>query len=135
MEDDFYATIKLKTGEEIYAVVVASEEENRTMLVIHNPVIITAIKTKNTTVGYRLEPWLKTTREDMFVINMDNVITMSESMDDEMIMMHQNFCRETSNLPRSKMNRKMGYLSNVKDAKKILEKIYNDSNSNTNNKS
>ena len=31
--------------------------------------------------GYKVEPWLKTTREDMFIINMDNVITLSESMD------------------------------------------------------
>ena len=135
MEEDFYATLKLKTGEEVFALVIASEEENRTMLVVHNPVIITAIKAKDSVVGYRLEPWLKTTREDMFVINMDNIITLSESMDDEMILMHQNFARETGNISKSKMNRKMGYLSNVKDAKKILEKIYKDSNSNTNNKS
>tara|TARA_B100001094_G_scaffold239719_1_gene235255 strand:- start:305 stop:700 length:396 start_codon:yes stop_codon:yes gene_type:complete len=129
MEDDFYATIKLKTGEEIFALVIASEEDSRTMLVVHNPVIITSIKSKSTVVGYRLEPWLKTTREDMFVVDMDNIITMSESLDDEMILMHQNFSRENSNLPKSKMNRKMGYLSNVKDAKSLLEKIYKDSSS------
>ena len=122
MEDDFYATLKLKTGEEVFALVVASEEENRTMLVVHNPVIITAIKAKESIVGYRLEPWLKTTREDMFVINMDNIITLSESMDPEMIMMHQNFARESGNIAKSKMNRKMGYLTNVKEAKKELEK-------------
>ena len=136
MEDDFYATIKLKTGEEIFALVIASEEDSRTMLVVHNPVIITSIKSKSTVVGYRLEPWLKTTREDMFVINMDNIITLSESMDDEMILMHQNFARETDNISKSKMNRKMGYLSNVKEAKKILEKIYNkEDTKDTNNKS
>ena len=129
MEEDFYATLKLKTGEEVFALVIASEEENRTMLVVHNPVIITAIKAKDSVVGYRLEPWLKTTREDMFVINMDNIITLSESMDDEMILMHQNFARETGNISKSKMNRKMGYLSNVKDAKSLLEKIYKDSSS------
>ena len=74
--------------------------------------------------------------EDMFVINMDNIITLSESMDDEMILMHQNFARETGNISKSKMNRKMGYLSNVKEAKKILEKIYNkEDTKGTNNKS
>ena len=136
MEDDFYATLKLKTGEEVFALVVASEEENRTMLVVHNPVIITAIKAKENIVGYRLEPWLKTTREDMFVINMDNIITLSESMDPEMIMMHQNFARESGNIAKSKMNRKMGYLTNVKEAKKVLEKIYNKKDTkDTNNKS
>ena len=136
MEDDFYATLKLKTGEEVFALVVASEEENRTMLVVHHPVIITAIKAKESIVGYRLEPWLKTTREDMFVINMDNIITLSESMDPEMIMMHQNFSKESNNFSKSKMNRKMGYLSNVNEAKKVLEKIYNkEDTKGTNNKS
>ena len=136
MEDDFYATLKLKSGEEVFALVVASEEENRTMLVVHNPVIITAIKAKESIVGYRLEPWLKTTREDMFVINMDNIITLSESMDPEMIMMHQNFSKESNNFSKSKMNRKMGYLTNVNEAKKVLEKIYNkEDTKGTNNKS
>ena len=135
MEDDFYATLKLKTGEEVFALVIASEEENRTMLVVHNPVIITAIKAKESIVGYRLEPWLKTTREDMFVINMDNIITLSESMDPEMIMMHQNFAKESGNISRSKMNRKMGYLSDVNQAKKVLEKIYKKDTKDTNNKS
>ena len=136
MEDDFYATLKLKTGEEVFALVIASEEENRTMLVVHNPVIITAIKAKESIVGYRLEPWLKTTREDMFVINMDNIITLSESMDPEMIMMHQNFSKESNNFSKSKMNRKMGYLTNVNEAKKVLEKIYNiEDTKDTNNKS
>ena len=72
----------------------------------------------------------------MFVINMDNIITLSESMDPEMIMMHQNFAKESGNISRSKMNRKMGYLSNVKEAKKVLEKIYNKKDTkDTNNKS
>ena len=33
IEDDFYAHIKLITGEELFARVSASEEEDRTMLV------------------------------------------------------------------------------------------------------
>ena len=129
MEDDFYGTIKFKNGEEVFAKIAASEETDRTMLVIHHPIVVSEIKTRAGTIGYKVEPWLKTTREDMFVVDMDNIITMSESLDDEMILMHQNFSRENSNLPKSKMNRKMGYLSNVKDAKSLLEKIYKDSSS------
>ena len=135
IEDDFYATIKLKSGEEVFARVAASEEEDRTMLIVHTPVVVNEIKNKGGLVGYKVEPWLKTTREDMFVINMDNIITLSESMDPEMIMMHQNFARESNNFARSKMNRKMGYLSNVKEAKKVLEKIYKKDTKDTNNKS
>ena len=60
MEEDFYATLKLRSGEEIFARVAASEEEDRTMLVVHHPVIIAEIKGKRGgIVGYKVEPWLK----------------------------------------------------------------------------
>ena len=41
IEDDFYATIKLSSGEEIYSKVAASEEEGRTKLIVNNPITIT----------------------------------------------------------------------------------------------
>ena len=126
MEDDFYATLKFKNGEEIFAKIAASEEENRTMLVVHHPILVSEIKGKKGLMGYKVEPWLKTTREDMFIINMDNVLTLSESQDVEMIMMHQNFVRDSSEdmTNHSKINRRMGYLGNVNDTKEILEKLF-----------
>ena len=51
MEDDFYATIKFKNGEEIFAKVAVSEEEDRTMLVLSNPVMATEVKAKGGLVG------------------------------------------------------------------------------------
>ena len=126
IEDDFYATIKLKSGEEVFARVAASEEEDRTMLIIHTPVTFSEIKTKSGLVGYKVEPWLKTTREDMFIVNMDNVITLSESNDMEMIIMYQHFLKDAQRemQHQHKLNRRMGYISNVKDAKENLEKIF-----------
>ncbi len=126
IEDDFYATIKLRSGEEVFARVAASEEEDRTMLIIHTPVTFSEIKNKNGLVGYKVEPWLKTTREDMFLIDMNNVITMSESSDMEMIIMYQHFLKDSQRemQNRHKLNRRMGYISNVKDAKQNLEKIF-----------
>ena len=126
IEDDFYATIKLKSGEEVFARVAASEEDDRTMLIIHTPVTFSEIKNKGGLVGYKVEPWLKTTREDMFIVNMDNVITMSESSDMEMIVMYQHFLRDAQREMhhQHKINRRMGYISNVNDAKENLEKIF-----------
>ena len=127
MEEDFYGTIKFKNGEEIFAKVAASEEEDRTMLILHHPILITEIKGKRGIVGYKVEPWLKTSREDMFIINMADVLTLSESSDVEMIMMHQRYLRdsqEDDDNNRSKINRKMGYIGNVNDAKQVLEKLY-----------
>ena len=126
MEDDFYATLKFKNGEEIFARIAASEEDNRTMLLVHHPILVSEIKGKKGLLGYKVEPWLKTTREDMFIVNMDNVLTLSESSDVEMIMMHQNFVRDSSEdmTNHSKINRRMGYLGNVNDTKEILEKLF-----------
>ena len=125
IEDDFYATIKLNSGEEVFAKVAASEEEDRTMLILHTPVTVSEIKNKGGLVGYKVEPWLKTTREDMFIINMDNVLTLSESSDMEMIMMYQHYLRDAHRTEHEhKLNRRMGYISNVKDAKENLEKMF-----------
>ena len=125
IEDDFYATIKLNSGEEVFAKVAASEEEDRTMLILHTPVTVSEIKNKGGLVGYKVEPWLKTTREDMFIINMDNVLTLSESSDMEMIMMYQHYLRDAHRSNKEqKLNRRMGYISNVRDAKENLEKLF-----------
>ena len=126
IEDDFYATIKLKSGEEVFAKVAASEEEDRTMLIIHSPVTVTEIKNKGGLVGYKVEPWLKTTRDDMFIINMDSVMTLSESSDMEMIVMYQHYLRDSQREYHNqhRLNRRMGYISNVHDAKENLEKIF-----------
>tara|TARA_Y100000768_G_scaffold361802_1_gene320147 strand:- start:407 stop:811 length:405 start_codon:yes stop_codon:yes gene_type:complete len=126
IEDDFYATIKFKSGEEIFAKVAASEEINRTILLVSNPIIVNEVQGKKGMLGYRIEPWLKTTKEDMFMIDLTDVLTMSESSDVEMISMYQRWLRDTSKVKNDepKLSRKMGYISNVNDAKDILEKLY-----------
>ena len=130
IEDDFYGTIKFKSGEEIFARVAASEEDNRTMLIITHPIIVNEIKGRRGVVGYKVEPWLKTTTEDMFIVNMNDILTLSESRDIEMIMMHQDFIQQSNrdNSNKSHLNRRMGYLGNVNETKKILEKIFKSSN-------
>jgi len=126
IEEDFYCTLKLKTGEEIFAKVAASEENDRTMLIVSNPIVVSEIKNRSKTVGYKIEPWLKTTTEDMFIINLQDVLTLSESSDIEMIMMYQSYVRQSGKEKNneSRITRRMGYVSNVNDAKEILEKIF-----------
>ena len=135
MEDDFYATIKFKSGEEIFAKVAASEEDDRTMLILHHPIIIGEIRGKSGIVGYKVEPWLKTSKEDMFIINMENVLTLSESADIEMIMMYKRYLKDTENDRKNnaRINRKMGYLGTVDETRVSLEELFKlDSNKNTN---
>ena len=128
IEEDFYATLKLKSGEEIFAKVAASEEEDRTILIVTHPVIVNEIKSRIGVVGYKIEPWLKTTKDDMFMLKLEDVLTMSESSDIDMILMYQSFVRDSAadKSGQPKLSKKMGFISTVNDAKEILEKIYKD---------
>jgi hypothetical protein len=129
MEDDFYATIKFKSGEEIFALVGYSEEEDRTFLLLETPITIEKIRNRGGIQGFRVEPWLKTSKDDLFVVNMEDVLTLSESHDLETIHMHETFSKQQEQLyhPQKKLSRKMGYISTIKEAKKSLENLYNNS--------
>ena len=126
IEEDFYATLKFKSGEEIFARVAAAEEDDRTMLLVSNPVVVNEINSKHGVVGYKVEPWLKTTTDDMFIVNLSDILTLSESSDIEMIMMYQDYLRSSDkeSQNQSSLNRKMGYLGTVNDTKELLEKIF-----------
>jgi len=127
IEDDFYATIKLKCGDEIFTKVAASEEEDRTLLLLSNPIVIEEIVVRGSVTGYKVEPWLKTTEEDLIIINMDDVLTMTENSNIDMIMYYNDFLRKNNKENNSKLSREMGYISSVNETKKTLEKLYKDS--------
>ena len=130
MEDDFYATIKLKSGEELFAKISYSEEEDRTFLLLSAPITIEKIKNRGGIIGYKVEPWLKTSKDDLFIINIEDVLTLSESDDLETITMHQTFANQQHyyfHQRKTKLDRKMVYISTINEAKKSLENIYNKS--------
>ena len=91
--------------------------------------MIEKIKNRGGIQGFRVEPWLKTTKDDLFIVNIEDVLTMSESTDIETIGMHETFSKQQDQLchPQKKLNRKMGYISTIKEAKKSLEQLYNNS--------
>jgi hypothetical protein len=127
MEDDFYASLKLISGEEVFAKVAACDEDDRTLILLHNPVLVQQVRLPgaNIVAGYKVEPWMKTNDEDMMVLDMKNVMTMVQCNDIEMITIHQKYVEESSQEgTRSRIDRKMGYISSVSDAKKMLEHLY-----------
>ena len=54
IEEDFYCTLKLKSGEEVFAKVAASEEEERTFLIVSNPIVISEYKSRGGESGYKI---------------------------------------------------------------------------------
>tara|TARA_Y100001963_G_scaffold122693_1_gene172171 strand:+ start:16 stop:408 length:393 start_codon:yes stop_codon:yes gene_type:complete len=127
IEDDFFATIKLKSGEEVFARISASDEGDRTLLLVSNPIVVEEVKARGHLTGYKFEPWLRTSNEDLFIINLDDVLTLSESDNMEMIMFYQDYVKKMHKTNHTKLNKKMGYISSVNDAKEILEKLYKSS--------
>ena len=66
----------------------------------------------------------ETTTQDMFVINLSDVLTMSESCDVEMICYYEDYVSKVDKPNHSELNRKMGYLGTVEETKKNLEKLF-----------
>jgi hypothetical protein len=126
MEEDFYAVIKLVSGEEIFSIVCPSEEEGRTMLILNNPVTIEVIVMKQIGMqGYKLDPWLKFADDDTFLLDMTKVLTISEVRDEETIEMYHKFLKQKDKEnDKSSLTPEMGYLSSVSEARKIFEKLY-----------
>jgi len=130
---EFPATIKLTTGEEIFAIVLPEKD----FLMLYEPVIITEIKTMNGDYGYKIEPWLKTASDDMFIINRNTVITLSECNDKDIINYHLKFIAKKNMIGyvdpyEEKLSKKQGYVSNVNIMRNKLEQLLNSSPSENN---
>ena len=132
MSDKFLAVIKLNTGEEVIAKIEPSPECD--VISLDRPALIVNSEFSRKGVSIiKIEPWIKTVREKTYIVEMSNVITTCEVSDKDVISVYNNFIQayyETENSNKKskpKMTKQMGYISNVKDARKSLENIFNNS--------
>ncbi len=133
MSDKFLAVIKLNTGEEVIAKIQKVEEFD--IISLDCPAMIghSSFSRKPGISIIKIEPWIKTGREQTYIVEMSNIITTCEITDKEVISAYNNFVKayyetEVPKLkPKPKMTKEMGYISNVKDARKSLENIFKNS--------
>ena len=123
---DFLAVIKLVSGEEIISTVTSCEENDRTLLLLDNPVMFENVMIRNNGVGaIKVIPWVQAATDTILILDMDKVITMSEVFDKEVIRIYNRYMtdkdRETN---ESIISKDMGYLSSVTEARIFLEKLY-----------
>jgi len=126
MEEEFYAVIKLISGEEIFSLVMPSEENGRMLLILNNPVTIETVIIKHMGMqGYKIDPWIKFADDDTFLLDMDKIVTMSEVNDEDLLEMYGKFISQ-QNIKKnhSQLSTEMGYLSTVAEARIKLEKLY-----------
>ena len=129
MEEVFYASVKLVSGEEIFGEVMPSEENGRTVLIISDPVEIETVSMDGRHEGLRMMPWLRSMpSENIVIIPMDRVITVVEANEDsEVVRYYQKFIFTNTNQISSekiKVTKKMGYLISVEKARESLENIF-----------
>ena len=133
MSNKFLAVVKLKTGEEVIAKVELAPELDVISLDCPAMVGETSFSRKPGVSIIKIEPWIKTGREQTYIVEMSNVITTCEVSDKDVIKAYNRFVKayyETEppkEKPNPKMTKEMGYISNVKDARKSLENIFNNS--------
>jgi len=122
MEESFYSTIKLISGEEIFSTVCVSNEEDETFLLLDNPVVMSPLfSKKNYFMGYKVSPWLSITDDELFVLRIQNVITMTEVKNPQIISAYKKYIRNSSQVP---VNSHIGLLCKIDEARESLEKIY-----------
>ena len=128
-KEEFHAVLKLVSGEEIFAKVCPCEEEDSTILILESPVTFETITIKQSGVqAVRVNSWLKMTEDPLLVMNIQNVMTMTEVHDKHMINVYNKFLRDQKRVSsQSELNPNMGFLSSISDARIFLEKLYKSS--------
>jgi len=75
MQPEFHATIKLITGEEIFALISVDNEEDEPIIIMQNPVTMKILSTGRGSM-MKIRPWLEVPGDDVFIIKYDRIITM-----------------------------------------------------------
>mgnify|MGYP001363219508 FL=1 len=132
MGEEFFATVKLITGEEIVSKVVYLEDEDKVML--ENPLQVDQAKQRKGALeisGFSFREWVCATFDKMFIINRDHIITISEVEGPIVDFYKETLLRmengKSLNGKGGKLPRGSGYLGSVTDMKKSLENIFNKS--------
>ena len=127
MGEEFYAVLKLITGEEIFALVSVDENDGDSIIMLSNPVIMKMMYSP-TGQYVKVKPWLELPDQDLFLIKYDKIVTMSEVTDKNMIKFYTKYLNEDDVDfeidGKVTLNDRMGLLTTVEDARKSLERVF-----------
>ena len=130
MGEEFYCSLKLVSGEEIFSLICVDENDGDPIIVLQNPVIM-KIQQSISGMVIKIKPWMEIPDDDFYFIKLDKIITMTEISDEMTIGFYQKYLSNEGITSieddgKVKITNKMGYISSVEDARKNLEKIFND---------
>lgn len=131
MGEDFYCTLKLISGEEIFALISVDENDGDPLILLQNPVILKFVS--NSSGSYvKIKPWIEVSDDDIHVIKFEKVMTMTEIKNSILIETYNKYLNSNKkSLDDSievsgqvKISNKMGYVSSVKQARENLENLF-----------
>ena len=137
MEEEFYASMKLTSSEEVVAKVCYDHDDD--VIIAFHPRVVEKVEMNKRNMiveGIVFDDWMNATDEDMFIIPRNQIITMVEL--DERIKgfyedhlsdksLYRKSRSKESNSKRQNPKNHQGYLGSIKEAKRNLEEIYNKS--------
>jgi len=129
MGEEFYAIIKLVSGEEIMSLVMTDDNDGDPIVILQDPIIMKMV-TSSQGSYVKVKSWMDMSDDDFFIVKLDKIITMTETKDEKMIGLYNNYIEDDSTVEsyepggHVRPSSKMGYLSSVEDARKKLERIF-----------
>jgi len=137
MDNEFYASIKLVSGEELFSMVSVEEGTDNPLIMLQNPVTMKIVSTPEGSI-VKVKTWMNIPGDDPIVIRWNKVITVTEIKDNSIINIYNNYLEDErfdinqigevnkthKNDVKNKLTQKMGYISTVEDARKYLEGVY-----------
>ena len=136
MGEEYYAVIKLVSGEEIFSLVIVEEDQDDPVLLLHHPIKMHIIQTPKG--GFiKVNPWMELSNDDMYVLKLDKIITITESHDRKLIDVYKRYVDDEESEDNKigidiykssgkvNISDQMGYISSVEEARESLEKLYN----------
>lgn len=136
--ESFFASVKISSGEELLCIVTETNLEND-YINIRFPIEVEEIEIPGIVHGLKIKYWLKTSKTDDFIINGENIISLTEihdeaiefykeslykletgdNRDTEVKRKHKNYSKG-----RVSIDRHMGLLSSIEDARTLLEQLF-----------
>ena len=117
---EFLAAIKLVSGEELLSMVTSVHDENGDYLIVENPIEVEEVMLPNKQAGAKVQPWMKFSREDQFVIPKEHIITIVEVTEEVAIFYHMSLRKLNNDF----ITDAKGKISTVDEARIKLDKIF-----------
>ena len=118
---EFLAAIKLVSGEELLSMVTSVHDENGDYLIVENPIEVEEVILPNKQAGAKVQPWMKFSREEQFVIPKEHIITIVEVAEEVEVFYHMSLRKLNNDF----ITDAKGKISTVDEARIKLNRIFN----------